>query len=119
MKFPATSTGWNSGSMGTSDGRRFGLTITVILTLGAVVLAGIGFLTFKLITSMPEAPTPAASPVASAPDPYAWYLDHAPAGAPYLSREDAQTRAFLGCGQTFAQGTVDAVLAEAYKGICK
>lgn len=32
-----------------------------------------------------------------------------------LSREDAQARALLGCGQEWAPGTIDALLAEAYR----
>jgi hypothetical protein len=51
-------------------------------------------------------------------DPYDTYLDNAPAGEPTLSREDAQTRALLGCGQRWAAGTVDAVLADAYDPEC-
>ncbi|MGH6693422.1 MAG: hypothetical protein ACREF4_22360 [Gammaproteobacteria bacterium] len=47
-------------------------------------------------------------------DPYEVYLEIAPDGALDLSREDAQTRAYLGCGHRFAPGTVDAALAEAY-----
>nr|WP_018217122.1 hypothetical protein [Salinispora vitiensis] len=35
-----------------------------------------------------------------------------------LSREDAQTRAYLGCGQPWAPKTVDAALAEAYAELC-
>lgn len=66
--------------------------------------------------SAPPAPTP--KPAAKA-DPYEVYLKMAPAGAPNLSREDAQARAYLGCGQTFAPGTVDAALAKAYADICK
>lgn len=68
-------------------------------------------------------PTPAASsaPTSSTtpkPDPYDVYLAHAPKGEPKLSREDASTRALLGCGKTWPPGTVDAVLAEAYAGYC-
>lgn len=51
-------------------------------------------------------------------DPYDTYLANAPLGEPTLSREDAQLRALAGCGQQWAPGTVDAVLADAYKGIC-
>jgi hypothetical protein len=51
-------------------------------------------------------------------DPYEAYLANAPADAPELSREDAQTRALLGCGQDWAPGTVDAALAEAYANLC-
>lgn len=123
----APTTGWNSGSMGTSDpGRRFGLTITVLVTLGALVLSGIVALAIMLSASVPQPASvpspveaPAPVPSASAPDPYAVYLRNAPADAPQLSREDAQARAYLGCGMTFAPGTVDAILAEAYEGICK
>lgn len=122
--------GWLSGTMGIPPGRRTGLTIAVLLAVGAVVLAGIAVLAIRLAGSLPapavvpSAGTPSAAPPStpapstSAPDPYAVWLANAPAGAPHLSREDAQTRAFLGCGVTFAPGTVDAILADAYKGIC-
>lgn len=51
-------------------------------------------------------------------DPYEVYLEIAPEDATELSREDAQTRAVLGCDQEFAPGTVDAALAEAYDDLC-
>ena len=58
------------------------------------------------------APVPAS-------DPYAVYLATNPSPKLVLSREDAQTRAYLGCGVTFAAGTIDAALAAAYRpGIC-
>jgi hypothetical protein len=47
------------------------------------------------------------------------YLTLAPKDAPKISREDAQTRALLGCGQSWAPGTVDAALAEAYASLCE
>lgn len=52
-------------------------------------------------------------------DPYATYLASNPAKL-VLSREEAQARALLGCGKTWAAGTIDAVLAEAYRptGVC-
>ena len=66
-----------------------------------------------------DAPPPATSTTAPAPaDPYEVYLKIAPDGAPELSREDAQTRAILGCGRKWAPGTVDAALAEAYADLC-
>jgi hypothetical protein len=52
-------------------------------------------------------------------DPYEAYLKLAPKDAPKISREDAQTRALLGCGQDWAPGTVDAALAEAYASLCE
>jgi hypothetical protein len=51
-------------------------------------------------------------------DPYDRYLEIAPAGEKVLSREDAQARALLGCGQDYAPGTVDAALATAYDPEC-
>ncbi|GAA5127281.1 hypothetical protein [Haloechinothrix salitolerans] len=70
----------------------------------------------------PEPPatsqTPAPATSEAQADPYEVYLENAPEGAPELSREDAQTRALLGCGRDWAPGTVDAVLAEAYKDLC-
>lgn len=55
---------------------------------------------------------------APAADPYSVYLAHNPTPGHVISREDAQTRAKLGCGQKFAPGTVDAVLADAYRDFC-
>jgi hypothetical protein len=57
---------------------------------------------------------------ASRTDPYQQYLALNPDPDLLLSREDAQARAFLGCGTTWAPGTIDAVLAEVYRptGIC-
>lgn len=51
-------------------------------------------------------------------DPYDVWLKNRPADAPSLSREDAQTRAALGCMSDVrpAPGTVDAILQAAYKG---
>ncbi|MCN0153207.1 hypothetical protein [Salinispora arenicola] len=67
-------------------------------------------------TSQVPAPEPSAEPAPA--DPYEVYLDLAPVDAVSLSREDAQARAMLGCGQTWAPGTVDAALAEAYAELC-
>lgn len=59
--------------------------------------------------------TPAAAPVSAPPaDPYQVYLTLAPADAPELTADDAQTRAMLGCGTAWAPGTVDAALQQAY-----
>lgn len=65
-------------------------------------------------------PAPAATTEAPAVDPYEVYLATNPNAELVLSREDAQARAYLGCGQTFAPGTTDAALADAYRptGIC-
>jgi hypothetical protein len=49
---------------------------------------------------------------------YALYLAHNPDPYLVLSRNAAQERAYLGCGIKWSPGTVDGVLAEAYKGIC-
>lgn len=58
----------------------------------------------------------AATPVA---DPYEVYLQLAAEQLAEtdqieISRDDAQARALLGCGSTWAPGTVDALLATAY-----
>lgn len=68
----------------------------------------------SMILSHPTADTPVAAPALQA-DPYAVYLASAPDGAVKLSREDAQIRATLGCGRSFAAGTVDRALADAYR----
>ena len=51
-------------------------------------------------------------------DPYLVYLKHNPRADLVLSREDAQTRALLGCKTQWAPGTVDAVLHDAYGSLC-
>jgi hypothetical protein len=51
--------------------------------------------------------------------PYDVYLERNPDPSLVLSREDAQTRAMLGCGEKWAPGTIDAVLAEAYAELCE
>lgn len=68
--------------------------------------------------SVSNAPATSAPTTVAQVDPYEAYVKQAPKGEPILSREDAQTRAFLGCNLHFAPGTVDAVLHEAYKAIC-
>jgi hypothetical protein len=70
-------------------------------------------------STAPAASTAAATLSSAAEDPYEVYLRNAPPGAPHLTREDAQTRALLGCGRKWAPGTVDAVLADAYAELCK
>lgn len=50
---------------------------------------------------------------------YEAYLATNPDPTLVLSREDAQARALLGCGQLFAPGTIDAALAEAYGPLCE
>jgi hypothetical protein len=49
---------------------------------------------------------------------YSFYLAHNPDPALVLSRQDAQTRAYLDCGIKWSPGTLDGVLAKAYQGIC-
>lgn len=67
-----------------------------------------------------SASAPASTPPSTpAVDPYDVYLKNAPKGEKTLSREDAALRARLGCGKTYAPGTVDAVLAAAYRDYCK
>lgn len=69
----------------------------------------------------PAAPTqPAATeaPTSRPVDPYEVYLANNPDPSLILSREDAQTRALLGCGQQWAPKTVDAALQEAYQPPC-
>lgn len=66
--------------------------------------------------SASSAPASSATPTV---DPYTTYLTHIPKGEPTLSREDASTRALLGCDRTWPPGTTDAVLHEAYAAYCK
>ncbi|WP_262015656.1 hypothetical protein [Micromonospora sp. Mcm103] len=71
-------------------------------------------------TAAPSGPAGSTQPAPKATaDPYDVYLKLAPKDAPKISREDAQARALLGCGQKWAPGTVDAALAEAYADLCK
>lgn len=53
-------------------------------------------------------------------DPYEAYLATNPDPQLVLSREDAQARAYLGCGKRWAPGTIDRALADAYRptGLC-
>jgi len=72
-------------------------------------------------SSAAPAPKPAAGVVGTTQttvDPYDVYLKNNPEPGHVISREDAQTRALLGCDQPWAPGTVDAVLHDAYKGLC-
>lgn len=69
-------------------------------------------------TSAPTTAAPAPTAATPTEDPYEVYKRLAPKGQPTLSRQDAQTRALLGCGTKWAPGTVDAALAEAYKDLC-
>lgn len=98
--------------------------ITIGLSAAALVIAGAAAGIYATRPAGPgPAPAPASETVGAAPspteDPYAVYLKLAPKGAPRLSREDAQARAVLGCGQSWAPGTVDAALATAYAELCK
>lgn len=100
--------------------------ITIALSAAALVIgtaAATIYLTRAAEPAVAPAPASTAAAATAAPkaagDPYAAYLKLAPAKAPNLSREDAQARALLGCAQTWAPGTVDAALAEAYADLCK
>ncbi len=99
------------------------ITAVAVAALGAGI-AGTGLFLAATEEDTPtsstsQAPAPSAEPAGdTAADPYEVYLDLAPSGEPTLSREDAQTRAYLGCGQPWAPGTVDAALAEAYAELC-
>lgn len=102
-----------------------------IALAGIIVIAGIALIGIGVAISggdKPTAPANAATATATAAaattpaaDPYTVYLATNPDPSLVLSREDAQTRALLGCGKTFAPGTIDAALAAAYRptGICK
>jgi hypothetical protein len=76
---------------------------------GALALAALVLVT-GCSGADPEEPEPA--------DPYEVYVENNPPGQKLISREDAQARAYLGCGMKFAPGTVDYVLREAYKPDC-
>ncbi len=89
------------------------LTIDGFLIIAAVIAA--------LIVLYPRVPT--TQPQAHATtqvDPYQAYLANNPDPSLVLSRDDAMARAYLGCGNQWAPGTVDAVLADAYRptGLC-
>lgn len=58
-------------------------------------------------------------PASPAVDPYDVYVANNPTGEKVISREDAQARALLGCGTAWAPGTVDYVLAQAYRAVVK
>lgn len=95
----------------------------VVLVVAAVLAVVLATRPGAHATGQPTSTTTsAATPAATTPaaDPYAVYLAHNPDPSLVLSREDAQARAYLGCGQTFAPGTIDAALADAYRptGLC-
>ena len=69
-------------------------------------------------TPATESTTTPAPTANAAADPYEIYLENNPDPDLVISREDAQTRALLGCGTEWAPGTVDAVLADAYSEQC-
>lgn len=75
----------------------------------------------KTAPTIPAAPEPTTTTTTTAAvDPYAVYLAHNPDPTLVLTREDAQARAYLGCGTTWAPGTIDAALADAYRpGVCE
>lgn len=92
----------------------------VIAIIGAVVVLAAG------CSEDQSGPTPGVvtqtkAPASATPtvDPYQVYLANAPKGEKTLSREDASTRALLGCETKWPPGTVDAVLQEAYAAYCK
>jgi hypothetical protein len=68
--------------------------------------------------SAAEPATFATTSTARASAAYAFYVAHNPDPYLVLSRNDAQQRAYFGCGTKWSAGTVDGVLAKAYKGIC-
>lgn len=89
---------------------------------GLLVLASV--ITGLNLANSPKEPAQAPQPVVvtseATYDAYSVYLAHNPRADLILSPEDAQARAYLGCGQQWAPGTVDAALADAYRptGIC-
>ncbi len=96
---------------------------TTTTTILAIALLTLGACSSSTPTATP--PPPSSSSAAPAPntpttqappvtDPYQAYLALAPADAPQLTPDDAQARAMLGCGTTWAPGTVDAALQQAY-----
>ncbi len=91
---------------------------TITLALALITLGACSSST-PAETPPPPSTTAAAAPAststtAAQADPYQAYLAIAPADAPALTPDDAQTRAMLGCGTTWAPGTVDAALQQAY-----
>jgi hypothetical protein len=94
--------------------RYYALVVAWGLVLGSLTVAALGCSTVA-DDAATSAPT-SAEPVAW--DPYAAYLASAPADAPPLTPDEAQGRALLGCGVSWAPGTVDAALSVAYKVLC-
>ena len=117
-------------AMTSTSRRRARTRLLVALAAGFVAFAAIVGGAFLLLGQSGGDSPPSPAPVAQsssaaepepteAEDPYEVYLKNRPKGSPKLSREDAQARAYLGCGQEWAPGTVDAVLAEAYADLCE
>ena len=100
---------------------RSAVAITVVLAVGAVIAAGIVALVILLSASVPQprmSSMPSPVTASKSYDPYPVYfvrLSLELPGTAHLTRADAQARAFLGCGVTFAPGTVDSILADAYR----
>lgn len=92
----------------------------IIVLIAALALAGCGTtppdpVAGAITTQAPTTEPPAATTVTTvAADPFDVYLSLAPADAPEMTRDDAQARALIGCSSTWAPGTVDAALQQAY-----
>ena len=92
----------------------------VVLALVALAACGSPSATVTINDAAAPRVTVTVTETAQAPnlvgatEPYEVYLANNPDPSLILSRDDAMARAFLGCGQTWPPGTVDAVLADAY-----
>lgn len=80
--------------------------------VAAVLVLGLGLAACG--SSGDDTKSAATSTTAATADPYDVYLAHNPDPSLVLSREDAQARAYLGCGKQWAPGTIDRALADAY-----
>ncbi len=90
------------------------LAVLVSATVAALVLA------FIALGNRSESKSPDTQQSEMNSDPYEVYKAVADQHPDWveLSREDAQTRAILGCGFSWAPNTQDAALQEAYAHLC-
>jgi hypothetical protein len=90
--------------------------VTIALAIGALAFVTGACSSGTSTRTLPASFATTSTARASAA--YAFYLAHNPDSYLVLSRKAAQERAYLGCGIKWSPGTVDGVLARAYKGIC-
>lgn len=93
--------------------------LLIIVAVFGALLTGCGRNPYE---DSPMQPSPSPwTPTTEVTDPYEAYLTVAAQHSDWveLTREDAQTRAFLGCSIEWAPGTQDHALRVAYAALCE